>query len=113
MSFAWREIVQHMIDEVNYLESASQGLSREEYLGSATLKRAFARSLEIIGEATKALPTEVIDANPQIDWHAMAGMRDRLIHAYFGIDHGIVWDVVTIRVPLLRVQLEKLSDAAS
>jgi len=43
----------------------------------------------------------------------MAGMRDRLIHAYFGIDHGIVRVVVTIRVPLLRVQLEKLSDAAS
>lgn len=51
------------------------------------------RSLEIIGEAVKRLPAELTSEEPGIDWRAVAGMRDRLIHDYFGVDYDIVWDV--------------------
>jgi len=58
-----------------------------------TLKRAFARSIEVIGEASKRLPEDIKAMQPDIEWRKVSGMRDRLIHDYFGIDYTIVWDV--------------------
>lgn len=58
-----------------------------------TLKRAFVRSMEIIGEASKKIPGDVKAMQPDIDWRKVSGMRDRLIHDYFGVDYAIVWDV--------------------
>jgi len=62
------------------------GLNKESFLGDETRKRAFVRSFEIIGEATKHVPDDLRDAYPQIQWRAVAGMRDHLIHGYFGVD---------------------------
>jgi len=59
------------------------------------------RSLEVIGEATKNIPDELQNEYPQIQWRAIAGMRDRLIHSYFGIDYDIVWDVLRNHIPVL------------
>jgi uncharacterized protein with HEPN domain len=73
-----------------------------------TLKRAFVRSLEIIGEATKKVSAEVKQKYSHIDWRAMAGMRDRLIHDYFGIDYDIVWDVVINKVPMLQQEIQQI-----
>ena len=62
------------------------------------------RSLEIIGEAAKKVPEDFRAQYAGVEWRAMAGMRDRLIHDYFGVDFELVWDVVQRRVPELRVQ---------
>ncbi len=77
----------------------TQGLEKEAFLRDETLKRAFVRSLEIIGEAVKQLPDEIKQRHGYLEWRAMAGMRDRLIHGYFGVDYDIVWDVVTNKIP--------------
>lgn len=90
MSRSVREYLRHILDETNYLLSESQGLSQAEFLQNETLKRAFVRSIEIIGEATKKVPNDFRQNYPQIEWRAMAGMRDHLIHGYFGIDYDIV-----------------------
>jgi len=69
-------------------------------LDDETLKRAFVRSIEIIGEAVKKIPSDFKQKYSHIEWRTMAGMRDKLIHDYFGIDYEIVWDVVTNKTQL-------------
>ena len=96
MSLSSLEYLQHILDETTYLTDRAKGLNKkDEFMQDETLKRAFVRSLEIIGEATKNVSAELGQKYSHIDWRAMAGMRDRLIHRYFGIDYDIVWDVVT------------------
>jgi uncharacterized protein with HEPN domain len=101
MSLSPLEYLRHIVDEADYLMKATQGLDQARFLQDETLKRAFVRSLEIIGEATKRVPENLRQKYPHVDWRAMAGMRDRLIHGYFGVDYDIVWDVVTNKVPQL------------
>jgi uncharacterized protein with HEPN domain len=98
MSPSVRELLLHILDETSYLLSASDQLNQAEFLADPTLKRAFARSLEIIGEAVKSLPADLTDVQPQVDWRSIARMRDRLIHHYFGIDYEMVWGVVSSKV---------------
>jgi uncharacterized protein with HEPN domain len=86
----------------------TQGLEKEAFLRDETLKRAFVRSLEIIGEAVKQLPDEIKQRHSRLEWRAMAGMRDRLIHGYFGVDYDIVWDVVTNKIPELQQTVEHI-----
>lgn len=72
------------------------------------LKRAFVRSLEIIGEAVKKLPDDFRNRHKETDWRAIAGTRDKLIHDYFGIDYDIVWDIVINEIPQLKAQVERI-----
>jgi len=69
-------------------------LTREDFFKDETRQKAFVRSLEVVGEATKKIPDDFKARYNQVEWKAMAGMRDKLIHDYFGIDYEIVWDVV-------------------
>ncbi len=88
--------------------SQTHDLSKDQFLRDETLKRAFVRSIEIIGEASKNIPDEIRQKYAHIQWRAMAGMRDRLIHSYFGIDYDIVWDVVINKIPVLRREIEEI-----
>jgi uncharacterized protein with HEPN domain len=79
-------------------------------MNDETLQRAFVRSIEIIGEAAKKLPEELKQKYSNIEWKVIAGMRDRLIHDYFGIDYDIVWDVVINKVPQLQKEIQQIID---
>jgi uncharacterized protein with HEPN domain len=94
-----------MLDETSYLIEQSRGLTKAQFVEDETLKRAFVRSIEVIGEASKKLPEETRRKYPQVEWRAVAGMRDRLIHGYFETDYDIVWDVVVNRVPTLQQEV--------
>ena len=108
MSKSPEEYLRHIIDEINYLIETSLNLSEGEFSQSQTLQKAFTRSLEIIGEATKNLPSEFRDQHESIDWKSIAGMRDRLIHNYFGVDYQIVWDVIKNEIPPLKTTISSL-----
>jgi uncharacterized protein with HEPN domain len=108
MSFEPREFLRHIASEAAYLESASVGVTHDQFFEDATLQRAFVRSLEIIGEATKRIPNDMRAAHPDVEWRAMAGMCDRLIHEYIGVDLDLVWEVVQDRIPALRESIERI-----
>ena len=80
------EAVRHILDEIAYLRRRSDGLAREAFFADETLQRAFVRSLEVVGEAAKHVPDSYRERTPEVDWRGMAGLRDRLIHGYFGVN---------------------------
>ncbi|MBI4651651.1 DUF86 domain-containing protein [Candidatus Desantisbacteria bacterium] len=108
MSFPGHEYLLHILDETKYILSQTKVLTKEDFMQNETLQRAFVRSIEIIGEATKNTPDNLKQKHPYIEWRAMAGMRDILIHDYFGIDYDIVWDVVINKIPSLHKEIEKI-----
>ncbi len=111
MSFEPRDYLKHMVAEAEYLAAHSVDLTLDAFLADDTLQRAFVRSLEIIGEAAKKVPDDFRVAHPNVEWRAMAGMRDRLIHGYFGVDLELVWDVVRNKIPELRAELVRILKA--
>jgi|SRR3989339_989183 len=111
MSISAADYLHHMLDEAVFIMTRFSGVSKSQFLSDETLKRAAIRSLEIIGEASKKVPAEHKERNPQIDWRSIAGMRDRLIHNYFGVDYEIVWDVVADKIPALHKQIQDLLKA--
>jgi uncharacterized protein with HEPN domain len=111
VSLSPHEYLHHILDEIDYVLTQISAMDYDSFVNNPTLKRAFVRSLEIIGEASKKLPEEVKAMQPDIEWRKVAGMRDRLIHDYFGVDYTIVWDVATTKFPNLRSKIQALLDA--
>ena len=90
------------------LSSLGEVLSKDDFLNDETLKRVVVRSLEIIGGATKKIPIEFKAGWDSIQWKSMAGMRDRLIHDYMGVNYSIVWDIMKNKIPELTGQVNEV-----
>lgn len=103
------EYLRHILDECCFILSViSPETEKEELIDNETLKRAIVRSLEIIGEATKKIPIDFKLKWNSINWKNMAGMRDRLIHDYMGVNYSIVWDVVKNKIPEVYSQIQEV-----
>ncbi|OGB87497.1 hypothetical protein A3H38_03040 [candidate division WOR-1 bacterium RIFCSPLOWO2_02_FULL_46_20] len=100
--------LRHILDEIVYLVNESSTISPEEFLKNETLKRAFSRSLEIIGEAAKHLSSSLREKHAKVEWGQITGLRDKLIHHYFGVDWDLLWDIVRNKLPEFRQQIESI-----
>ena len=101
-----RPYLEHILEETIFLLKETRGLNFRQLVKDEVLKRACARSLEIIGEAVKNLSPEFKRRHDEIEWKKIAGLRDKLIHYYFGVNWDIVWDVIKNKLPELRQTIE-------
>jgi uncharacterized protein with HEPN domain len=102
-----KPFLNHILEEADYLLSESANIDYSEFTKNATLKRSFVRALEVIGEAAKNIPEEFREKHQKIRWKDMAGLRDVLIHRYFGINYNMVWDIVKNQVPGLKSNIQE------
>jgi uncharacterized protein with HEPN domain len=98
----------HILDEIEFLLKVTKGLDYESFLQNDLLTRATARSIEIIGEASKNLSSEFRKRHKDVAWKQFAGMRDKVIHQYFGVNWVIVWDVVHSVFPDVKHRIEQI-----
>lgn len=97
-----------LLDAVGKIEAYIGDMDREEFLQDDKTQDAVLRNLEVIGEAAKNMPPETRERYPDIDWKGAAGMRDKLIHEYFGVSFRIVWESVKNDLPLLKTRIEEI-----
>ena len=104
----YRDYLQDILDAVNDIESFVDNMTYEEFIKDRKTLNAVVRSIEIIGEATKNIPEPMKAKYKELPWKQMAGMRDKLIHAYFGIDTETLWKVSQRQHPTTKSVNQKM-----
>ena len=99
-----------ILNAIESIEKFVEGMDFEEFKRDDKTSSAVIRKFEIIGEATKNIPDEIRQQYPQIPWKEMAGMRDRLIHFYFGVDYKLVWETIKERMPEVKPLFRKVME---
>jgi len=100
--------LEHILEAISKIENFTTAISRIEFERDVMMQDAVIRNIEIIGEATKKISKEFTRSHPEIPWHDMAGMRDKLIHDYLGVDIAVVWKTIEIDLPLLKEIISKI-----
>jgi len=100
--------IEHILESINKIKDFSKNLSKEELSKNELNKYALIRAIEIIGEAVKNLPSDFKDKYPNIPWSKIAGMRDKLMHHYFGVNFDNVWEVIKQDIPKLEQDIEEI-----
>lgn len=106
----YQMFVRDIWDSINKVEQFVEGLSFEDFVNDDKTVSAVIRKLEIIGEATKNIPSSTKQKYPQLNWRGMAGMRDKLIHNYFGVDFEILWKVIKEDIPNIKPLVKQILD---
>ncbi len=103
-----RDYLEDISTAIEDIASFVQGMSKRDFLADRKTINAVIRSLEVIGEAAKKIPESVRRRYPSIPWKKMAGMRDKMIHEYFGVDSAILWSTVKEDIPKLKEPIDNL-----
>jgi len=107
----YRVYLEDIMEAITKIEKYMGNLIFEEFRKNELVIDAVIRNLEIIGEAVKRMPKEVKEKAPDIEWKKVAGLRDVLIHEYFGVDLEILWDIVKNKLPELKRKVSQLLES--
>jgi uncharacterized protein with HEPN domain len=98
-----------ILEAIGSIKEYTHGMGYEEFIQDKRTRDAVVRNLEIIGEAAKNIPESVKEKYPEVNWKAITGMRDKLIHEYFGVSNPIVWETITGDIPVFEAQIKEIS----
>lgn len=101
--------VRHILDSVNRIENYLRGMMYEDFLNNHLVQDGVIRQIEIIGEASSKLSKEFQDEHSIIPWKDIIGMRNKLIHDYFGVDIDAVWETASKDIPNLKKELQNIN----
>jgi len=93
---------------IDSIEEFVAGMDLQAFQADDKTTSPMMRKLEVIGEATKQIPDEIRQSHPRVPWKEMAGMRDKLIHFYFGVDYQLIWRAIKERLPQIKPELQKI-----
>lgn len=104
----YRLFIEDILDCIEKIEQFVGNLSFDEFVKDDKTSSAVVRKLEIIGEATKNIPMSIREKYEDLPWNDMAKMRDKIIHAYFGINYKIIWNVIKERLPEIKPTIRQI-----
>jgi uncharacterized protein with HEPN domain len=102
-------LVEDMVTAIRKIERYTDGMNQEQFRQDEKTADAVVRNLEILGEAARQLPEDFVVRHPNVSWRQIAGLRNRIVHGYFGLDLEIIWQVIRHDLPQLQAQLEGLA----
>ena len=100
--------IDHILQSINNILEYTREFSKKDFFKSTLVQDAVIRNCEIIGEATKKVSEDFRKVNFEVPWKEMAGMRDKLIHDYIGVDIDVIWKTIEQDLPYLKKLLEKI-----
>ncbi len=98
----------HILESIGWVEKGIEGVSKNQFIQDVPTQDIVIRRLEIIGEAVRNLSSDFKKKYPDIPWKKISGLRDKLIHGYFGIDLELVWEIIKKDLPPFKQQIEKI-----
>ena len=105
-----RLYLKDILDAMDAIESFVAGMEFDEFKNDDKTSSAVIRKLEITGEAAKNIPEEIRSRHPAVPWKEMAGMRDKLIHFYFGVKYDLVWQTIKDVIPQVKPLIQTILD---
>ena len=94
--------LEHILESINKIKNYTSEMTIDDFLKNSQTQDAVIRNFEIIGEATKGINSTFRNKYPDVEWKKMAGMRDKLIHFYFGVNYEILWQTIKNRIPEIK-----------
>lgn len=102
------EFLYDILESIKRIEDYTKNIDFEELLKNTMIQDAVVRNIEVIGEAVKNIPNEFKKRYDKVEWRKIAGMRDKIIHFYFGISWEVVWKTIKEKLPLFKEEIKKI-----
>jgi len=106
-----RLLLHDILQAAKDIRDFSSGISREEFVADEKTRSAVLYKFAVMGEATKLLPEDLREHYPDIPWRSIAGLRDRVIHGYIGVDYELLWETITKKIPVVINGIQIILDA--